>query len=166
MSVLPSLIPAHNRIYRVVPQLFPTPVLVLDRKGPSKKKKRKMNITQFVCGIFLFNARFMRNSDALALKLIAALVYLVVCRLPVLRLPPQRLIVRRMSILERAIVPRTSRSCHSTIFERGIAFNFDMVSGSTQDQGVLGSGCFLDGVAPDATVEERAFQVGGRNNIE
>lgn len=59
-----------------------------------------MNIAHFICGIFLFNARFMRNSDALALKVAAALVYIVACRTPVLRVPPPRLTVRRLSILE------------------------------------------------------------------
>ncbi|KAI0162752.1 hypothetical protein BJ166DRAFT_591602 [Pestalotiopsis sp. NC0098] len=124
-----------------------------------------MNITQFLCGVFLFNARFMRNSDALALKLIASLVYLVVCRLPVLRMPPQRLVVRRMSVMETAALLHTSWGRQNTVGQGNAAFGFDMVSGSTQDQDVLGSGCFVDEMAPDATAEERAFQVGGGNNI-
>lgn len=125
-----------------------------------------MNITQFVCGIFLFNARFMRNSDALALKLVAALVYLIVCRLPVLRVPPPRLIVRRMSAMETAALLQTPWGCHSIDGERQTGLDFDRDTGSAQDQDVLGSGCFVDEVAPDSTAEERAFQDGGGNNIE
>lgn len=108
----------------------------------------------------------MRNSDALALKLIASLVYLVVCRLPVLRVPPQRLVVRRMSVMETAVLLHTSWGRQNTVGQGNAAFGFDMVSGSTQDQDVLGSDCFVDEMAPDATAEERVFQGGDGNNIE
>ncbi|ETS79082.1 hypothetical protein PFICI_08935 [Pestalotiopsis fici W106-1] len=73
---------------------------------PLATKGGKMNITQFICGVFLFNARFMRNSDALALKVAALIIYVVAFRAPVLRVPPQHLAVRKMSIIETTDVAR------------------------------------------------------------
>ncbi|KAK6199817.1 hypothetical protein LQW54_009873 [Pestalotiopsis sp. IQ-011] len=128
--------------------------------------EQKIASISSVCGIFLFNARFMRNGDALALKLVAALIYLIVCRLSVLRVPRQRLIVRRMSVMETAALLQTSWGRQNNVGEGQPSLGFDMGTGSTRVQGVLGSGCFVDEVAPDATAEERAFQDGGGNNIE
>lgn len=51
-----------------------------------------MRLLQLVCGVLLFNSKFMRASspspaDPLALKLLAGLAYLALCGGPVMRLP-------------------------------------------------------------------------------